>query len=277
MSLALMVTAMRGLMFFGVVSIAVFERALLRRRPGDPSFLPPVRPAIVRWLRVVGALVSLLLAASAIDHRWVRPALALDGTQSGFGRSLGGWADAATDFLRRAPPPGHMLNLPWTTGDVLLWNVPEQPVFIDPRFESYPHEFLREAVDAYTDDRKLAALIERYDAGWIFAEHHGVAVRARLVALVRAGWAPVYVDSDHLILVRPGSAGEAYVATHRIDLGRALPEDLIEGNGPRALLRAQQRGRFAALMRDLGFVGRAAEQRALAVGDAGPEAGAFFE
>jgi hypothetical protein len=277
MSLLLMLTAMRGLVFFGVVSIAVFERALLRRQAGDPSFLPPARRAVLRGLRVVGAVVSLLLAGNAIAHRWVRPTLTLDGTQFGLGRSLGGWADAATDFLRRAPPPGHMLNMPWTTGDVLLWGVPEQPVFVDPRFESYPHSFLREAVAAYTDDRKLATLIERYHAGWIFAEYQGAAVRARLVALVRAGWAPVYLDSDHLILVRPGPEGAAYAAAHRIDLERALPVDLIEGGGPRAFLRAQQRGRFAALMRDLGYGGRAAEQQAIALAEAGPEARAFFQ
>jgi hypothetical protein len=277
MSLGLMLTAMRGLMFFGVVSIAAFERALLRREPGDPPFLPPVRPALVRALRVLGAAVTLLLAGNAILHRWVRPALALDGTQFGLGRALGGWADAATDFVRRAPPPGPMLNMPWTTGNVLLWGVPEQPVFVDPRFESYPHAFLRAAADAYSDDAKLAALIERYRPGWIFAEHHGVEVRARLVALVRAGWAPVYVDTDHLVLVRPGAEAADYVAAHRIDLARAVPADLIAGHGPRAFLRAQQRARFAALMRDLGYGVRADEQRALALAEAGPDARGLFE
>jgi hypothetical protein len=277
MSLALMLTAMRGLMFFGVVSIAAFERALLRRQPGDPPFLPAVRPALVIALRVLAGAVSLLLAGNAIAHRWVWPALVLDGTQSGFGRSLGGWADAATEFVRRSPPPGHMLNMPWTTGNALLWGAPEQPVFVDPRFESYPNPFLRAAADAYSDDAKLEALIEQHHVGWIFAEHQGTAVRARLVALVRAGWAPVYVDSGHLILVRPGPDGAAYVSARRIDLARAEPADLIAGAGTRAFLRAQQRARFAALMRDLGFAGRADEQRALGLAEAGPDARALFE
>jgi len=277
MSLALMLTAVRGLMFFGTVSVAVFERALVRRGHADEPLLPVVRPALARALRVVGAAASVLLAGNAVAHRWVWPALALGGTQSGLGRSLGGWADEATAFVRATPPPGHMLNMPWTTGNVLLWGAPEVPVFVDPRFESYPHPFLREAADADSDDGKLAALVARYRPGWIFAEYHGDGVRARLVTLVRVGWAPVYLDSDHVILVRPDAESAPYVAAHRIDLARAVPADFIEGDGGRAFLRAQQRACFATFMRDLGFTARADEQRALAIAEAGPAARELFE
>ena len=275
-SLALMLVAVRGLMFFGVVCVAALQRAVER---GDPTTLPPlpIRPAVARALRWFGVVMTLLLAGGAVFHRWVHPALALGGTQPGLGRTYGGWADEATAFVRRAPPPGHMMNMAWTSGNDLIWELPDVPVFVDPRFESYPHAFLREAADAYGDDAKVAKLVERWNVTWVYAEHFRANVRARAVTLLRRGWEPVYVDSAQLILVRPVPETAAYRAAHRIDLARATPGDLLPAEGPRGALRAQQRARFAALMRDVGLPERAEEQRRLALTESGPRAAEVFD
>jgi hypothetical protein len=273
LSLALVLAAVRGLMFFGIVSIAVLQRAISRGREADRARPPLMRPQAARLVRWIGVVATVLLATTVITHRWVRPPLILGGTQPGLGRSYGGWADAANAFVRQAPPPGHMMNMAWTSGNTLVWDVPEVPVFVDPRFETYPHDFLREVADAYLDDAKTAALIDRWNVTWVYAEHFRQHIRARALTLLRAGWEPVYVDSDHLILVRPVPEMAAYRAAHRIDLRRAPLLDLLPA-GNLAPLRAQQRARFATLMNELGEPARADEQRRLAVAESGDEAAA---
>src|SRR5204863_3693673 len=116
---------------------------------------------------------------------------------------------------------------------------------------------LREVIGSDTSDARLGALIQKHDVQWIFAEHFRDSIRARVVHLLATGWAPVYVDSDYLVLVRETPASAAYLAAHRIDLARAEPGDLVAAP---AALRAQQRAHFAFLMRALGHTARYEEQ-----------------
>ena len=81
-----------------------------------------------------------------------------------------------------------MLNLSMGLGDDVIFWVPGLPVFVDSRLESYPPDFLRAVMDAQSDDRVLAGLIDRFDAQWVFASHARPLARARVVALLRAGW-----------------------------------------------------------------------------------------
>jgi hypothetical protein len=155
----------------------------------------------------------------------------------------------------------------------VIWAAPGIPVFVDSRLESYPVDFLREVIGSDTSDARLGALIGKYDVQWIFAEHFRDSIRARAVHLLRSGWAPVYVDSDYIVLVRESPASAAYVAGHRLDLAQAEPADLVAA--PLAL-RAQQRAHFAWLMRDLGFAARYDEQRRAAIAEAGPDGEAAF-
>ena len=145
---------------------------------------------------------------------------------------------------------------------------PEIPVFVDSRMESYPIDFLKETIEAESNDTTLDGLIARYDVRWVFAEHDRKRFRARLGHLVAKGWAAVYVDSEYLILVRPSPSPDmaAYVAAHRVDLARVEPPDLVAGP---AALRAQQRAGFARLMADLGQPARFDEQRRAAISESG--------
>ena len=245
LSLALLISAVRGLMFFSVVSVAVCQRCALRARAAGVTLLPGIGVATRRILTALGIGFTALLACTAVYYRWVRPPLALGGTQPGLGRSIGGWAEAATDFLRGAPPPGRMLNLGAGLGDDVIFWLPGVPVFVDSRLESYPPEFLSSVLAAETDDAELGKLIDHHDIAWVFANHTRPSLRARAVNLLRAGWQPVYVDSGHIVLVRPVAATEAYRRAHVITLSRAQPGDLVSAP---AALRDEQLRNFAALI-----------------------------
>jgi hypothetical protein len=273
LSLSLALAAVRGLMFLGVVSIAVIQRSRERARANGIALLPEVGPATHRLLRTVGLTLSVLLAGNVVYHRWIRPPLVLGGTQPGLGRCVGGWAESGMDFLRRSAPPGRMLNLGASLGDDVIFGVPGLPVFVDSRFESYPADFLREVLAAQEDDALLTGLIRRWDARWAVVEHTRDNPRARAVHLLAAGWVPVYVDSSVLILVEDGPASRAFLAAHRIDIARATPGDLVAA--PLAL-RAQQRANFARLMRSLALENRVEEQRRAAAQESGGDGIAAF-
>jgi hypothetical protein len=167
-----------------------------------------------------------------------------------------------------------MLNIGAGVGDLVILDAPGIPVFVDSRLETYPVDFLREVLADDKDDAALGALLQRYDVQWIVAEHFRPTIRARVLHLLTSGWAPVYVDSDYVIVVRDKPANAAYVAAHRIDLARAEPGDLIAAP---LSLRAQQRGRFARFMTALGATTRADEQRRAAVAESGAEGAQAFE
>jgi hypothetical protein len=236
-------------MFFGVVSVAVLQRCAARTHAAGGTLMPPLGDITRRVLGAAGLAFTVVAAAGAVYYRWVRPPLSLGGTQPGFGRAIGGWAEAATAFLRDAPPPGRMMNLGMSLGDDVIFWAPGLPVFVDSRLESYPPDFLRAVVAAQTDDAELSRLIDRFDVQWFFAHHARPAIRERALGLLRAGWQPVYVDSGYLVLVRPTPLTEAYRRAHVIDLRRAQPADLVAAP---AVLRKEQQGDFAALISALG-------------------------
>jgi hypothetical protein len=195
-------------------------------------------------LSAAGLAITVIAAGGAVYYRWVRPPLSLGGTQPGFGRAIGGWAEDATAFLRAATPPGRMLNLGMGLGDLVIFWGPRVPVFADSRLESYPPDFLRAVMAAQEDDVALAEMIDRFDVQWFFAHHARPVVRARVLGLLHAGWEPVYVDSAYIVLVRPTPMTAAYRRAHAIDLRRAQPADLTA----QPSLRKQQQDDFAALL-----------------------------
>ena len=145
-----------------------------------------------------------------------------------------------------------MLNLGMGLGDDVLFWVPGIPVFVDSRLESYPPEFLAAVLAAQSNDAALAKLIDRYEPQWLFANHDRPALRDRIVTLLRAGWQAVYVDSAHVVLVRPTPATQDYRRAHAIDLRRAQPGDLVTTPALRTatageLRRADRRARIAVM------------------------------
>ena len=249
LSLAMLLSAVRGLMFFGPVSVALFQRGVLRARAAGETLMLPVSAGGGRILRALGLAFTAMLAGAAVYYRWVNPPLALAGTQPGFGRSIGGWAESATDFIRRAPPPGHMMNLGAPLGDAVIFWVPGVPVFVDSRLETYPVAFLQAVMAADNSDAALRALLDRHDVQWVLADHIRPHRRDRVCGLAAAGWQPVYADTATIILVRPGPATEDYRRRHAIDVTRIEPSDLVTAP---AALREQQLANFRALLAALG-------------------------
>jgi hypothetical protein len=218
--------AVRGLVFFGPISVALLARS------SSPSANPHTT-GWLRWpaLRVTTAAATLLLAGKALDQRWLRPAPVLGGTQAGLGRSRGDWPASAVAFLRTHPPPGRMLNLPWSLGSPLIWELPDQPVFVDARLEAYPRAFLVRCMAAEQDQQVLGELITEYDATWIVANHRDPAVRARITALYQTGdWTCVHADTLTVILVRDDPDTRAYRERHALTDLPERPADLVVGS-----------------------------------------------
>ena len=202
LSLALVLSAVRCLMFFGVVSVAIFQRCALahaRRRRNYAAAAWDRRPANWRRPHRRRTWRSRCSGPEARSiYRWVNPPLSPPGgTQPGFGPSIGGWAEAATAFLRSTPPPGRMLNLSMGLGDDVIFWVPGLPVFVDSRLESYPPDFLRAVMDAQSDDSARAGRTDRPAStrSGCSPSHARPLARARVVALLHAGWRAVYADS----------------------------------------------------------------------------------
>ena len=65
LSLALVVSAVRGLMFFGVVSVAVFQRCVLRANAAGVTLMPPLSAITRRVLGVAGLTFTVMAAGGA--------------------------------------------------------------------------------------------------------------------------------------------------------------------------------------------------------------------
>lgn len=244
LSLILVLIALRGLAFFGVVSIAVFARTWARRPHPGPTTAAHER--LRRLARPALACVTLFLAANVVYFRWVRPPRVLGGTQPGLGRSLGDWPDAAIAFLQSAPPPGRMMNMPWSLANAVIWDLPDRPVLIDARFEAYPRTFQAACIASYSDDAALDRLIAQYDPLWVFADHRVTGIRDRIVHLLRTGnWSLVYADTQTAVVIRVCDRTTEYLAHHRVAIADIVPADLL---AEPADLRARQRLHFARLL-----------------------------
>ncbi len=124
---------------------------------------------------------------------------------TGLGRSLGWWPNDAIAFIRRHQPAGKVMNLSWYTGNALIFELfPKVEIFVDPRFEAYPRNFLLDAINAPSDPALFDRLAAEHDPGWLVLESRDASTRklaARLSAEER--FTPIYADTVWLILVDP--------------------------------------------------------------------------
>jgi hypothetical protein len=216
--------------------------------------------------------VPALLALVIFHHRWWHPAVGIGGAQAGLGRTEGDWPDAAIRALKPDPPPGRMMNMPWSFANDLIWDWPEQPVFVDPRFEAYPRAFLVDALASRFDDGVLDRLIATHRPGWLFVEHCAAPERDRVAHLLRGAWQVTYADVQAVVLVPATPGTEAYRARHPF-APAAEPPGLVSRPPGR---RARQRLCYARILGTLGYGAEARAQldRATAEGGAGGGLGA---
>jgi hypothetical protein len=240
----LVVMAIRGTSFFVILSIAIVSRILVRSLTS---------PLSIKWNRSRRLLAAMVIVSciSLIRIRWISPVQTLGRIQTGIGRTSGDWPDKAIEFIRTSPPPGRMMNLSWYSGNVLIWGLyPEHRVFVDPRFETYPRNFLLAAINSYTDGIQMGSLIDQYHPDWIVAELRVQEVRKRAAALIKSRlWSLVYADTIFMVLVRESPGNAEYLAAHRIIPEDISPNDLLIRQPD---LLALQYVRLAMLYRDLG-------------------------
>jgi hypothetical protein len=241
--------AIRGVPYYVAVCVGLLGREISREWIQRGIAIP-------RFLRVAGTILALMLATQVFWHRWVDPSRSLGGSQFGMGRVLGVWPDETMRFLQDHPPPGNPLNLGWYIGNPMVLDLhPKTRVFVDPRFEAYPREFLVHAIAAEQDPLVLDALIDQFEPLWIIAEIRKPSIRQQVARLLSMKeWAPVFLDPVCVVLVRKVPETESYLADHGIDLENFNPPGLLKDEPD---LLALQQLRLAAFFADLGKFARA--------------------
>lgn len=140
------------------------------------------------WMNIT--IITLLLVLVILALPWVKPhvlrgpsgALAAEGTPV-----------AAVEALRDDPQRAVRLFHGNTYGSYLMWALPEQPVFIDPRIELYPlgqfHDYL-----SFARAQDMDHLVEKYDFDGALLDQHSEAPLIRALA-DEPDWALVYDDA----------------------------------------------------------------------------------
>jgi hypothetical protein len=216
LGLALVTAALRGIGFFSLLTVGVSSRLWHRVEPPQPRRRLYVDVALVL---VVVLSVQLIASRFTSQPEFLR-------IQPGVGRAFGEWPDATIEYLAANPPDGNMLNIGWGSGNVLIWE--GYRVFVDPRWETYPRQFLLDSVGAIEDSSLLAAQILEWEPDWIVAEMRLSEVQQRMAELVRSGeWQVVHADTLHLVLV-PGAetVTPEFVGWHS-EFPRILSEEKI--------------------------------------------------
>lgn len=239
LGLFMVASAWRGIGFFVIFSVAVFSRCWIRAQYGDRDEGNDAEKqgrgaALSQRSRLgFGRLVVLALTCGLslfiIYYRWIEPIRGLISVQPGVGPALGQWPVATTEFLRRHPPPGEMINPDWETGSVLIAELfPNKRVFIDPRFEAYPRDFLLRVIAAGDDDTVLKELLEEYKPLWCVGAMRLDSAQKRAAQLLQSGeWHFVAVDTMLYVMVKESPETEHYLAKHRIEPADLSPPDLL--------------------------------------------------
>jgi hypothetical protein len=210
-----------------LVALAIGARRRLTRREDRiivvvallmiPLGLRAVRNVALFWLLFAAAASRLLVAAGIVAARAPSPAKGPDDTPAKNVRDVVviaaiaaiavGWAwSVPLRFLNWNPMsaeavaavracPGHVFNQ-YGDGGLLLWFVPEKPVFIDGRQDPYPIEFLERALTMSTSPLTRRAVFADYDM-------HCAALSAEssfASTLVADGWHERFRDARWVVL-----------------------------------------------------------------------------
>jgi hypothetical protein len=252
--------AIRGVALYVLICVGVFGRSFARNEVSERYTVDEdasgKRAQIM--FRTFCATLTLFMCAEIVYSRWVTPSRILGGTQPGIGLSLGVWPVETIKFLKENPPPGRMINLSWYSGNPLILELfPRYHVFVDPRFESYPRDFLLQAIEAERSRGAIEGLISRYQPDWMVVEVGNRDLRKLAIELVRdKSWEIVHADTVLLTLVRNVPRNASYLAIHRLTPENIAPRDFLTSEPD---LKALQQLVMAGLYKDLGLHSRARE------------------
>jgi hypothetical membrane protein len=219
--------ALRGTVFAvglcGLFAIRRLDQASLTRKPqhGTSKRSNSRTPYLIEL--AVGFSIPILLILNSHFGKITQ----LEGNQYGWGKSRGQWPSSSMEFLKQNPPEGEILNLSWYLGNSIIWNLyPRHRVFVDPRFESYPREFLNKTISAAKNFDDLLELIEQYHPELILLELRLKNLHKHAARLIQSGqWVPVAMDPQILILARNSSDTDYYAKRH----GKSVDSLAISG------------------------------------------------
>lgn len=258
MGSVLLMAAIRGTPYYILACAALFFR-----RSGSDHDQSPLRTGgLIQSVdfkilsRTACVFFTIAICITILYSRWVTPSRILGGTQPGIGLALGVWPRHSIRFLKENPPGGRMLNLSWYSGNPLIMEMfPSYPVFVDPRFEAYPRDFLLKVIHAGEDRETLENFILAYHPNWMVMELGLRSVRKIAAQLVKEGnWVPVCADTIFVILVRNAPENLAYISRHRLRFEDYSPPDFLTAEPD---LLALQQLRMAGFYRDLGLIEKA--------------------
>jgi len=188
-----------------------------RWRPGLARVAPAARA--LASIAVVGgaALVGMLLAQNRLY-----PAL---GSAKEFGLSVPNGGQLAVDFNEQHRIRGPMFNN-YDIGGYLIWQLPEEPVFVDNRPEAYPTRFLQQVYRrVQTEPAAWKVLSARLGIEFVFFSHHDATPwgQAFLTAMGRdPEWPVVYVNDTVVVFLRRTERHRELIDALEIDAENAV-------------------------------------------------------
>lgn len=202
---------MRYVVWFGMLAMPVLAQCLGRphgRLGRDEMSAPlPTLPATRTEHRFTLAVMILLALGVLALQPPFKPALPLPATYKDFFAPVPGGEQlftrdtpvGAAEFLRRNPAPGRLWN-DMAYGSYLIWVVPAQQVFVDPRVELFPLAQWQEYLAVAEAREHNAILVEQYDIERVLLDR---AVQPKLAAALAAdpAWRLEYSD-DRAALYR---------------------------------------------------------------------------
>jgi hypothetical protein len=200
--LVLAFQSVRHVLWFGLLAAPIAARLLAAHvRPTQ------ARAEVMLLNRLIAGLLIGLVAATL---PWWKEHLDLPGEQSALVDPA--TPVAAVQQLRTLPQQPQRLFHEMGIGSYLIWALPDQPVFVDPRIELYPYEQWRDYIRLGRGEQ-IDELTARYGFdGWLVSPTEQSKLLAALDADPR--WQRVF-STDEAVLIGPTTNSQ-----HSIDPGR---------------------------------------------------------
>lgn len=194
------------------IASAILATTMLRNMPIFAlSFIPISVKNIyeagwsLRYNRARAAIFSVILATLiyAVMVNQVYTAAGIEGRAFGLKIPVNG--QAAVSFVRKHHLKGPIFNN-YDIGNYLIWQLPEEKVFIDGRPEAYPADFVQNVYVAMQNDPAVfEKYSEQYDLNYIFWDASDITTASRrFIKSLQQNpkWPLVYQDPQFLIFVK---------------------------------------------------------------------------
>ena len=182
----------RNIALFAVVATPILTYHLDAVLAERGWVLRPVRRPSSRMALINSILVALIVLASLAKVLLVLDAKTVAKEQAQY------LPVDATAFYKDNGIQGPLFNS-YNWGGYLIWNLPDEPVFVDGRTDLYGDEFLRTYLEAATGATGWDTTVDKYDIHSVLVEAgSGLALRLRDAP----GWTLAYEDDMAVVFTR---------------------------------------------------------------------------